>query len=55
MPSSRPVGIYLDDTPINTLCGAQFDMRYFDLKRVEVLRGPQGTLFGEGASGTRWP
>ena len=50
VPSSRPVGIYIDDTPVNTLGGAQFDMRYFDLQRIEILRGPQGTLFGEGAS-----
>ena len=50
VPSSRPVGIYLDDTPVNTLGGAQFDIRYFDLQRIEILRGPQGTLFGEGSS-----
>ena len=34
VPSSRPVGIYLDDTPVNTLGGAQFDIRYFDLQRI---------------------
>ncbi len=50
VPSSRPVGIYVDDTPVNTLGGAQYDMRYFDLQRIEILRGPQGTLFGEGSS-----
>ena len=50
VPSSRPVGIYLDDTPVNTLGGSQFDLRYFDLQRIEILRGPQGTLFGEGSS-----
>lgn len=50
IPLARPVGLYVDDVPINTLGGAQIDVRSFDLQRVEVLRGPQGTLFGEGAS-----
>ena len=50
LPSSRPVGVYLDDSPVNTPGGSQYDVRYFDLERVEVLRGPQGTLFGEGSS-----
>ncbi len=49
-PSAVPVGTYLDDVPLNTVGGAQLDVRFFDLQRVEVLRGPQGTLFGEGAS-----
>jgi outer membrane receptor protein involved in Fe transport len=49
-PTAIPVGSYLDDVPINTVGGSQIDVRFFDLQRVEVLRGPQGTLFGEGSA-----
>lgn len=49
--SPANIGLYLDDVPVNVLQGNQLDVRSFDLNRVEVLRGPQGTLFGEGAQG----
>jgi iron complex outermembrane recepter protein len=42
------VAIYYDDTPI-TLNSSNPDLKVFDLERVEVLKGPQGTLYGAGA------
>ena len=46
------VGAYLDDVPISLSLFTP-DMDLFDIRRVEVLRGPQGTLFGSGSlSGT---
>jgi iron complex outermembrane receptor protein len=46
------VGSYLDDVPISLSLFTP-DMDLFDISRVEVLRGPQGTLFGSGSlSGT---
>ena len=44
------VGVYIDEMPV-TANGFQPDISVFDLERVEVLRGPQGTLFGEGSLG----
>jgi iron complex outermembrane recepter protein len=42
------VSVYLDDTPIS-LQGNTPDLKIFDLERVEVIRGPQGTLYGASA------
>ena len=44
------IGMYFDDVPVGS---RRFnpDLRLFDIERIEVLRGPQGTLFGEGSIG----
>ena len=51
------VGTYLDDSPLGSSANFarsstyQLDLLPYDLERIEVLRGPQGTLYGAGAMG----
>ncbi|MFT4198573.1 MAG: TonB-dependent receptor [Pseudoxanthomonas sp.] len=42
------VGVYLDEQPVTTIQGA-VDVHMYDIERVEVLSGPQGTLYGASA------
>ncbi|MGA0606531.1 TonB-dependent receptor [Phenylobacterium sp. VNQ135] len=42
------VAVYLDEQPVTTITGP-LDIHVYDIERVEVLAGPQGTLYGASA------
>ena len=49
--TSPTVGIYLDGIPVSSGVTSALDLQVLDLKRAEVLKGPQGTLYGQGSLG----
>ncbi|HTV52411.1 MAG TPA: TonB-dependent receptor [Steroidobacteraceae bacterium] len=50
--SQPSVGVYFDEQPVTTIDGTP-DVHIYDVQRIEVLEGPQGTLFGASSeSGT---
>ena len=51
--TAAAVGVYLGEVPVTSSVGSSVQMNstLFDIQRVEVLKGPQGTLFGEGSQG----
>jgi outer membrane receptor protein involved in Fe transport len=54
--NSSMVGMYFGEIPLSTATGSQFGKNFpnlglYDIRRVEVLRGPQGTLYGSSSMG----
>ena len=45
----KPVAVYYDEVPVTSFSIFTPDLRLYDVERVEVLRGPQGTSFGSGS------
>jgi outer membrane receptor protein involved in Fe transport len=47
--SGQSIGLYVDNVPY--MDKSSFDFELMDIQRIEVLRGPQGTLYGRNAMG----
>jgi outer membrane receptor protein involved in Fe transport len=47
--TGQTIGLYVDNMPY--LDKSAFDFNFSDIQRIEILRGPQGTLFGRNAMG----
>jgi outer membrane receptor protein involved in Fe transport len=47
--SGQSIGLYVDNVPY--LDKSAFDFEFNDIQRIEVMRGPQGTLYGRNAMG----
>lgn len=46
---ASPIGVYLDETYLGAI--TTHGMAFFDMERIEVLKGPQGTLYGKNTTG----
>lgn len=51
--TQEPVAVYINDMAVSQPYASlvQVDLRMYDIERIELLRGPQGTLFGSGTLG----